>query len=61
MTIKAAVIGCPIGHSLSPVIHSYWLDKYGIDGSYEAIEVTSEKLKPFINLQLNLGKMLMDL
>lgn len=30
----AAVIGWPISHSRSPLIHGYWLKKYGIDGSY---------------------------
>jgi shikimate dehydrogenase len=36
---KAAVLGFPIHHSLSPKLHGYWLKKYGIEGSYEAIEV----------------------
>ena len=39
MTIKAGVIGWPISHSLSPRLHGYWLDRYGIDGSYEAIAI----------------------
>ena len=28
---KAAVIGWPISHSRSPLIHGYWLKKHGID------------------------------
>lgn len=45
MTIrKAAVLGHPIAHSKSPLIHNYWLKKYGIDGTYEAIDVSPEKL-----------------
>ena len=36
MTKEAAVIGFPIGHSLSPAIHRHWLDTYGIDGDYTA-------------------------
>lgn len=44
MTKKAFVIGYPIKHSLSPVLHGYWLDKLGIDGSYEAIEIAPENL-----------------
>ena len=43
MTKKACVIGHPVSHSLSPVIHSYWLKKYGIDGEYKAIDVAPEK------------------
>jgi shikimate dehydrogenase len=37
--IKAFVIGHPITHSRSPLIHGTWLEAYGIDGSYEAIDV----------------------
>jgi shikimate dehydrogenase len=37
MTIKAGVIGWPVDHSLSPVLHGYWLKQYGIDGAYEKI------------------------
>ncbi len=51
---KACVIGYPISHSLSPVIHNYWLKKYGIEGSYEAVEVKPENLENFlINLDKN--------
>jgi shikimate dehydrogenase len=39
MTAKAAVVGWPIQHSLSPVLHSHWLKQYGIDGSYEKIAI----------------------
>lgn len=45
---KACVIGYPISHSLSPVIHNYWLKKYGIEGEYLAIEVKPERLESFI-------------
>lgn len=38
-TIKAGVIGWPIGHSLSPRLHGFWLEKYGIDGTYDPIAV----------------------
>ncbi len=43
--IKAAVIGYPIKHSKSPLIHNYWIEKYGLSGSYEAIELHPENLK----------------
>ena len=32
--IKVCVIGWPISHSRSPLIHGYWLKQHGIDGSY---------------------------
>ncbi|PCJ99039.1 MAG: shikimate dehydrogenase [Zetaproteobacteria bacterium] len=43
--IKTAVIGHPIGHSKSPFIHNYWIEKYGLSGSYEAIDVPVDNLK----------------
>ena len=47
MTIKAFVIGHPIAHSRSPLIHGTWLAQYGIDGSYEAIDVAPADLPGF--------------
>jgi len=47
--IKAAVIGCPIKHSKSPLIHGYWLNKYNISGSYDAIEVTEDGFREQID------------
>ena len=34
--IRAGVVGSPIGHSLSPVIHRAWLRAARIDGRYDA-------------------------
>lgn len=42
---RAGVIGSPISHSLSPVVHGYWLEHYGIEGSYEALEIPPEALE----------------
>lgn len=41
---KACVMGFPVAHSLSPRLHRYWLDKYAIEGQYEAWEVPPENL-----------------
>jgi len=30
----AGVLGWPVGHSRSPLLHNYWLARYGIDGAY---------------------------
>jgi shikimate dehydrogenase len=46
--IKACVIGWPISHSRSPLIHGYWLKKYGIDGSYSRHPVEPTSLAGFI-------------
>jgi shikimate dehydrogenase len=46
---KAFVIGYPIKHSRSPLIHGTWIAEHGIDGSYEAVEVAPEALPAFID------------
>ncbi|SOE16959.1 shikimate dehydrogenase [Hoeflea halophila] len=46
---RAFVIGHPIGHSRSPLIHGYWLRQAGIEGSYEAIDVAPDDLPAFIS------------
>jgi shikimate dehydrogenase len=38
----AGLMGWPVGHSLSPRLHGYWLDKYGIDGAYVPLPVRPE-------------------
>lgn len=47
-TTKAFVIGHPIAHSRSPLIHGYWLAHLGIDGSYERIDVAPADVGTFI-------------
>ena len=49
MAKKAFVIGDPVGHSRSPLIHGHWLAKHGIDGSYAAIHVKQSGLVDFLN------------
>lgn len=36
MTKRYAVIGDPVSHSLSPLMHTGWLADHGIDATYEA-------------------------
>ena len=38
------IIGNPIEHSLSPVLHNYWFKKYDIDADYSIIVTTSDEL-----------------
>ena len=42
------IIGNPIKHSLSPVLHKYWFDKYNINADYSIIEATDEELPEII-------------
>ena len=48
MKIIAGVIGDPISHSLSPRLHGYWIDKYSINGEYNAYHVSPAELCVFI-------------
>ncbi len=41
---KAGVMGWPVGHSLSPRLHGFWLQRYDIKGSYDAFPVRPEDL-----------------
>jgi shikimate dehydrogenase len=45
--IQACIIGWPVAHSRSPLIHGYWLKKYGIDGSYTKRPVPPEDVAGF--------------
>ena len=42
---KFALIGHPLGHSLSPRIHERLMKLAGIDGSYELLDIPPEELK----------------
>ncbi|MFD1610211.1 shikimate dehydrogenase family protein [Sphingomonas tabacisoli] len=44
MTPYAEVIGDPIAHSKSPVIHGFWLDALGIQGEYRRCPVRPDEL-----------------
>ncbi|WP_207781324.1 shikimate dehydrogenase [Novacetimonas pomaceti] len=38
-TALAGVIGWPVAHSRSPLMHNFWLAQYGIDGAYVPLPV----------------------
>ena len=40
----AGIIGWPVSHSLSPVLHNHWLAELGIDGAYVPLPVARENL-----------------
>lgn len=44
----AEVIGDPIAHSKSPLIHGFWLRQLGLDADYRACHVTPEGLADYI-------------
>jgi shikimate dehydrogenase len=45
---RAFVVGHPIAHSRSPLIHGHWLAVHGIPGSYERLDVAPEAFPDFI-------------
>jgi shikimate dehydrogenase len=45
---RACVIGWPVAHSRSPVIHLYWLKLYGLEGAYEIEAVRPEDIADFL-------------
>jgi len=40
----AGVMGWPVGHSRSPLLHNYWFERYGIDGVYVPLRVAAVDL-----------------
>jgi shikimate dehydrogenase len=40
----AGVIGWPVGHSRSPVLHGHWLKQYSVSGAYLPLPVQPERL-----------------
>jgi shikimate dehydrogenase len=44
---RAALIGHPVKHSRSPQIHNHWLAETGIDGNYEALDISPDALENF--------------
>ena len=42
-----AIVGCPLGHSLSPELHSWAFDEIGYPGIYMAFEQKPENLARF--------------
>src|SRR5574340_999206 len=49
MTGKAVcVIGYPVRHSRSPLIHNYWIRQHGIDAEYRIEEVPPKDFPDFV-------------
>jgi len=47
-TPRAFVVGHPIAHSRSPLIHGHWLAVHGIPGSYERLDVPPAAFPDFV-------------
>lgn len=44
----AGVMGWPVAHSRSPLIHNYWIDKYKLSGAYGLFPVAPDQLRAAI-------------
>lgn len=53
--ILAGVVGSPIGHTKSPLIHGHWIKKYGLSGYYIPIEIRPENFESAIRSMPKLG------
>lgn len=42
-------MGWPVGHSLSPVLHKYWLRENGLEGDYRLLDISPDRLAEEIN------------
>ncbi|RXT43665.1 shikimate dehydrogenase [Bosea sp. Tri-44] len=48
MTKRCFIIGHPVAHSRSPLIHGHWLAEHGLAGSYERVEVPPAQVAALI-------------
>ena len=48
MKKKFGIIGNPIKHSLSPILHEYWFKKYKINAEYSIIQATDKDLPEIV-------------
>ena len=54
-TRLAGVMGWPVSHSLSPRLHGFWLERYGIDGAYLPLPVAPEHFGQALRVLGQLG------
>lgn len=47
-TPRACLMGHPVAHSRSPMIHGYWLRTMGIAGGYDLVDLTAEEFPAFL-------------
>src|SRR5262245_9585901 len=52
---RAAVLGWPVDHSLSPIIHKFWLNHYGLKGDYEKRAVEPHDLETVLRHDITLN------
>jgi len=43
--VLAGVMGCPVAHSRSPLMHTHWIKQFGLRGAYVALAVAPAHLE----------------
>jgi len=51
----AGVIGSPVAHSRSPLLHAYWLQRYGLPGFYVPMDIAHTDLQDAVRVMPRLG------
>ena len=51
----AGIMGWPVAHSRSPMLHNFWLEKYGLPGAYVQLPVAPGQLAPALSGLTALG------
>ncbi len=46
---KFALIGNPVSHSLSPIMHNYWFNKYNINADYQPLNINENEIEKVIS------------
>jgi shikimate dehydrogenase len=52
---RACVMGHPVAHSRSPLIHNYWLKQLGIEGAYDFMDVAPDAFAGFVREMAKMG------
>lgn len=55
MVKKAGVIGHPVNHSKSPLIHNHWIAEHGLQGDYKAIDIAPNVLEAGVTTLIDEG------
>lgn len=51
----AGVLGWPVGHSKSPLLHNYWFERYHVDGVYMPLAVAPDDLAAVVRVLPRMG------
>lgn len=55
MKAVAGVVGWPVAHSRSPLLHGWWLERYGLDGAYLPFAVPPDRFADAVSGLRGLG------